>query len=103
MANLSPHPVLLGALTTLLAMLLLAAARPVAAPLPPVAVVVADSDADGVPDLYDACPGSANIGTPDQDGDGVVDRCDLDADGDGRLDRFASIETPLTPGRVALR
>jgi len=44
-----------------------------------------DSDGDGVPDVEDNCPGSANPGQQDADGDRVGDACDpcTDTDDDG--------------------
>jgi|GEM_PF-7024602 len=52
-----------------------------------------DADADGVMDMIDNCPASANANQMDTDGDGVGDDCDncaeaanadqADADGDG--------------------
>ena len=36
----------------------------------------ADSDGDGVPDIADNCPGTANPGQADGDGDTVGDDCD---------------------------
>ena len=42
-----------------------------------------DGDADGVTDPYDNCPGAANPGQADTDGDWRGDACDDDADGDG--------------------
>jgi hypothetical protein len=42
-----------------------------------------DGDADGVSDPYDNCPGTANAGQEDTDGDWRGDACDDDADGDG--------------------
>jgi outer membrane protein OmpA-like peptidoglycan-associated protein len=78
-----------------------------------------DSDADGVPDDKDRCPGTpagarvdAQGCEPDSDGDGVVDRldncpntprgtkvdakgCELDGDGDGIVDRLD--RCPNTP------
>ncbi len=43
-----------------------------------------DSDADGVQDGIDNCPGVANAGQLDSDGDGIGDSCEsADFDGDG--------------------
>lgn len=50
-----------------------------------VTAVITDSDADGVPDEDDNCPGDANADQADLDGDGAGDACDDDADGDGEL------------------
>lgn len=47
-----------------------------------------DVDGDGVPDLTDNCPITANAGQVDLDSDGAGDACDLDRDGDGFLDAF---------------
>lgn len=44
--------------------------------------VPADSDGDGHPDHRDNCPGIANAGQTDLDGDGAGDVCDDDQDGD---------------------
>ena len=45
-----------------------------------------DSDGDGVEDWLDKCPGISNFGSQDQDGDGVLDMCDLDIDNDGVME-----------------
>jgi OOP family OmpA-OmpF porin len=83
------------------------------------AVVIVDSDGDGVPDAVDQCPGTP-VGAQvdengcelDSDGDGVIDRldqcpgtppnapvdevgCELDSDGDGVVD--SQDECPDTP------
>lgn len=42
-----------------------------------------DTDGDGVEDAIDNCPGTANPGQGDADGDGIGDACDPDTDGDG--------------------
>ncbi|MDL1873073.1 hypothetical protein FBR05_12880, partial [Deltaproteobacteria bacterium PRO3] len=42
-----------------------------------------DVDGDGVPNGSDNCPGNANAGQQDMDGDSIGDVCDPDADGDG--------------------
>jgi hypothetical protein len=41
-----------------------------------------DDDGDGVYDVSDNCPLYPNLDQGDQDGDGVGDMCDMDADGD---------------------
>lgn len=59
---------------------------------PPLPVTpVSDLDCDGVLDLVDNCPLSANLNQMDSDGDGIGDVCDNDSvnpdsDGDGVLD-----------------
>ena len=52
----------------------------VTVPLPP------DGDGDGVPDLLDNCPATANADQADFDGDGLGDPCDPDLDGNGSDD-----------------
>jgi hypothetical protein len=41
-----------------------------------------DTDGDGVADIYDNCPGTANAGHADADGDGLGDACDPTPGGD---------------------
>ncbi len=48
-----------------------------------------DSDGDTVADATDNCPSVANANQLDTDSDGAGDRCDADANGDGRLDAVA--------------
>ncbi len=43
---------------------------------------LADSDLDGIPDIEDGCPGVYNPCQFDTDGDGQMDACDDDLDGD---------------------
>ena len=76
-----------------------------------------DTDADGIPDERDECPGEAGLaslnGCPDRDGDGVADKDDNcpdvagavaaggcpDSDGDGVVD--PDDRCPTSPGPVA--
>jgi arylsulfatase A-like enzyme len=44
---------------------------------------LADLDADGVPNAWDACIGVADAGRGDGDGDGIGDACDPDLNGNG--------------------
>ena len=48
-----------------------------------VSTLSVDTDGDGVVDTADNCPNTSNPTQADQDGDGVGDACDGDADGDG--------------------
>ena len=76
------------ALLVLLTSLFVAFASTLEIDAPPTAAAtitaVRDADRDGIPDLFDLCPREANTGSPDRDGDGTKDRCDLDPEGDGR-------------------
>jgi len=57
----------------------------VAEPSTDASIVYKDSDADGIPDYLDACPDKVNIGRSDRDGDMLLDNCDIDPAGDGRI------------------
>ncbi len=60
----------------------------------PVAVVVVDTDGDGVPDAVDQCPGTPVGAMVDENG------CELDSDGDGVIDRLD--ECPDTPAGASV-
>ena len=51
--------------------------------LPDFSLAEEDGDGDGTAEGVDNCPGMANGGQEDLDGDGLGDGCDLDVDGDG--------------------
>ncbi len=55
-----------------------------------------DSDGDGVPDIFDDCPGTVNPDQSDSDLDGLGDPCDPDADNDG-LDNATEIALGTDP------
>lgn len=57
--------------------------EPIFAAGAPADVALPDGDADGVPDLADACLQAADPEQRDSDGDGFGDACDLDLDQDG--------------------
>ena len=60
-----------------------------------------DSDGDGVIDLHDDCPSTYDPNQWDRDGDGTGDACDVDADGDGRVDPpSAWCPTNADPGQL---
>ncbi len=56
------------------------------APYDPLQSEWIDSDADGVVDQLDNCPGTSNASQTDNDGDGQGDACDVDDDNDGISD-----------------
>ncbi|HEV2800058.1 MAG TPA: thrombospondin type 3 repeat-containing protein [Pyrinomonadaceae bacterium] len=63
----------------------------------------ADSDGDGLPDLADNCPTTANANQADADADAEGDACDPDDDNDGQsdVDELACGSNPLDAGSKA--
>ena len=49
-------------------------------------ICLVDSDGDGVPDVFDNCPNTANPDQADRDHDGHGDACDHDSNNDGLVD-----------------
>lgn len=64
-----------------------------------VAAQDSDTDRDGIPDLFDICPSTDNIGSPDRDHDGLKDGCDLSPNGDGTLHVTYGSRTYIMDGK----
>jgi len=58
-----------------------------------------DVDRDGVPDVDDNCPNTANANQLDTDGDGVGDACEADTDEDGAIDDLDNCVRIANPGQ----
>ena len=59
-----------------------------------------DSDGDGVPDVTDNCPSTANADQTDYDADGVGDACDFDDDNDGVPDASDNCRLVANPAQT---
>jgi hypothetical protein len=58
-----------------------------------------DADNDGIEDLVDNCPNTANPTQADNDGDGLGDACDPDNDNDGVPDTTDNCDFIANPGQ----
>jgi len=65
-------------------------------------ILLADADADGVPDRNDNCANAANATQPDFDLDGAGDACDPDDDNDGLADLDDCAPFDAASGAVGL-
>jgi hypothetical protein len=56
--------------------------------------LLGDDDMDTLQDGCDPCPADADVGSPDNDGDGVGDRCDISSSVSHRWTMFAGFHDP---------
>lgn len=59
-----------------------------------------DDDADGIPDMSDNCPNTANNDQADTDGDGVGNACSDDIDGDGIINAQDNCVLVINPDQA---